>query len=93
MEKEEFEWLESNRQVKRGVQRFQKLDDSQKRSVLLASTFTPSQADAIKSYAHSQEITHSELIRLAVYTYLKNQDALNTTTQENPNQTSIWDSI
>lgn len=87
------EWLKSKRQVKKGVQKFQKLDESKKRSVLLASTFTPSQADAIKSYAHSQEMTHSEFMRLAIYTYLKERDALNTTEQVDANQTSIWDTL
>lgn len=87
------EWLKSKKQIKKGVFQFQKIDESQKRSVLLASTFTPSQADAIKSYAHSQEMTHSELIRLAIYTYLKERDALNTTPQVDANQTSIWDTL
>ena len=91
--KQDEQWLKPKPQVVSGVFQFQPIPDDQKRSVIMASTFTKSQADAIKSYAHSQGMTHSELMRLAVYNYLKERDALNTTEQVDANQTSIWDTL
>jgi len=84
-------WLIPKPQSKKGVFGFVPIPESEKRSVLIASTYTPKQADAIKQFADSKGITRSELLRLAIYRLLKENDALGDTSVDvDENQLNLW---
>jgi len=89
---ESEKWLKAKPQSRKGVFGFVSIPESEKRTVLIASTYTPKQAESIKSYADELGITRSELLRLAIYSYLKEKDALGQSATDEPdeNQTSLW---